>query len=96
MRFLSGGPKGNYEGLFLQSLRPCAAELLHSSPQLWLAQLGCVDREQTTARLRRVSQGLAFGDRIQQVIRLEHWLRQSVRRGAIALGDRGLPELGTA
>jgi asparagine synthase (glutamine-hydrolysing) len=88
--------KGNYEGMFLQSLRPCAVDLLQSSRELWLARMGWVDGRETTARLQSLSAGLPFGDRIQQVIRLEHWLRRSMQRGTIALGDQGIPEMGMA
>jgi asparagine synthase (glutamine-hydrolysing) len=85
--------KGNYEDLFLHSLRPCARELLSSLP-LWLARLGWVDGRQTLQRLESISRGLPFGQQIPYVIRLEHWIRQGIRRGAIAAGQSGLPELG--
>jgi asparagine synthase (glutamine-hydrolysing) len=86
--------KGNYEGMFLESLRPCAADLLRSSAGLWLSRMGCVDPQKVTAGLTKVSDGLPFSVEIQQVIRLEHWLRHNIQRGSIAVGDLGIPEMG--
>ena len=88
--------KGNYEGLFLQSLRACARSLLESSQGLWLARLGCVDAHDAAERLQKLSLGLgpAQGERIQQVIRLELWLRERLRRGAISIDEWGIPGIG--
>ena len=86
--------KGNYEALFLQSLRPCAAALVESGLGLRLAEMGFVERQKTADWLRKASLGLPLAAKAQLVIRLEHWLRQGIRRGAIAFGDQEIPELG--
>ena len=84
--------KGSYEGMFLESLRTCAGCLLGG--ELWLARLGWVAGRQTEARLARISDGMACTGQIQQVIRLEHWIRQNLRRGVLAAGEAEVSEMG--
>jgi|SRR5271157_3528508 len=100
---LRRGSKGNYEGLFLQSLRDCSTWLLNSGRELVLAGTKQTGRQEVVSGLRELSQGLPCRDmRIQQAIRLELWLRQRIECGAISVdeaevtefGDRGIPGSG--
>ena len=70
--------KGNYEGMFIAALRPCAQELLRDINGSRLVQLGFVDRESLEARLDRLVQGLDCNQpQLRQVILFEFWLRNS-------------------
>jgi len=102
-RILRRGSKGNYEGLFLQSLRDCAGRLLKAGPQLRLTAMGHARPGEVETRLTELSGGLPCGDlRIHQLIRLELWLARRIACGAISVdepkvaqvGDRGIPQSG--
>ncbi len=85
---LRRGTKGNYEGLFLQSLRSCSTFLLNSEQELLLSGFRLADREAVLASLRALSQGIPCRDtQINQAIRLELWLRARIECGAISLDD---------
>ena len=80
--------KGNYEGVFLQSLRACALELLRNGNQLRLVELGYLDDASVRSRLQRLNSGLPCNaGQLRHVILLEVWLRQRTKAGVAA----GLP-----
>jgi len=69
--------KGSYDTMFLESFRPCAAELLHDPGEMRLAKLGYVDAENAQGRLVRLMQGLdCNATQLRNLILLELWLRQ--------------------
>ncbi|HUI57391.1 MAG TPA: asparagine synthase-related protein [Bryobacteraceae bacterium] len=82
--------KGNYEEVFLQSLRACAAELFQNGNELRLVELGYLDGAGVRGRLRRLIDGLPCNEgQLRHVILLEVWLRQRSKARA-ASNSRGL------
>jgi asparagine synthase (glutamine-hydrolysing) len=80
--------KGNYEGMFLRALRPCAAELLQNPGAMQLVELGCIERQSIEGRLRKLVEGMPCNEgQLRQIILLEIWLRQRGRQaGSIGRG----------
>lgn len=77
--------KGNYEGMFLNAMRDCAAGLAEAPESMLLAKRGYIDLRSAGARLRRLGQGLECNaGQLRQIILLELWLRQRVAEGTIA------------
>jgi asparagine synthase (glutamine-hydrolysing) len=68
--------KGTYDGLFMTALKPLAAELLATLPQMRLASLDFVDPDNLKGRLNRLLHGLECNEpQLRLIILLEFWLR---------------------
>ena len=77
--------KGNYEGMFLKSMRACAAGMAAAPESMLLARRGFIDARSAGARLLCLSQGVECNAaQLRQIILLELWLRQRVAEGTIA------------
>ena len=73
--------KDGFGGVFFDSLRPLAHELLRSGRPLEVVESGYVDRQSIVSRLERLSLSLSCNEsQLRQIILLELWLRMRVRQ----------------
>ena len=73
--------KDGFGGVFLDSLRPLAHELLKPGRPLQVVESGYVDRQSIERRLDRLSLSLSCNEsQLRQIILLELWLRARERR----------------
>ncbi len=69
--------KDAFAGVFLESLRPLAAELLKPGQRLQLVERGYVDGASLHGRLERLTLSLACNEpQLRQILLLEYWLRK--------------------
>jgi asparagine synthase (glutamine-hydrolysing) len=77
--------KDVFAGVFLESLRPLADDLLKSGRPLRVVENGYVDRESLLKRLERLSHALSCNEsQLRNIILLEYWLRSRESRPSSA------------
>ena len=75
--------KDGFGGVFLDSLRPLADQMLKGSAPLQVVERGYVDAASLHRRLDRLSLSLSCNEtQLRQIILLEFWLRGAERRAA--------------
>jgi asparagine synthase (glutamine-hydrolysing) len=80
-RLIQRQSKDSFSGVFLDSLRPLGDELLRQPKRLQVVERGYVDLESLSKRLMRLSHSLDCNEpQLRQIILLEFWLRNRVRR----------------
>jgi hypothetical protein len=73
--------KDSFGGVFLESLRPLANELLKGPRQMQVVERGYVEVESIKKRLERLSHSLECNEpQLRQIILLEFWLRGCDKR----------------
>ena len=73
--------KDSFSGVFLESLRPLANELLKRPRQLQVVERGYVEVESIKKRLEQLSHLLECNEsQLRQIILLEFWLRGRDKR----------------
>jgi hypothetical protein len=82
--------KDAFGGVFLESLRPLARELLKQPQRLQVVERGYVDVESVKNRLERISHSLDCNEpQLRQLVLLEFWLRARERKHHWRTGSRG-------
>jgi asparagine synthase (glutamine-hydrolysing) len=75
--------KDLFGGVFLDSLRPLANQLLKRDQPLQVVERGYVERPSLEARLERLALSMSCNEnQLRQIILLEYWLRQQARHAA--------------